>query len=167
MRYCFLQGFTFYLELSKAGNDWRVSYGLQWDLCHLWGSEKVILEESSVLKCYRASAADICVERCLSVHLSADVHPQKINAYYTCSLDIEILVGWDHSALLRSVLGRLVLQMCVVKGRIAWLKAISGAALITVLRGIVIVVCGDRGGVPPINIHGWGNPRGPHRRLPT
>lgn len=78
----------------------------------------MILEKSSALKCYTASVADICMERCLSVHLSADVHPQKINAYYTCSLDTEILVGWDHSALLRSVLGRLVLQMCVVKGGI-------------------------------------------------
>lgn len=36
------------------------------------------------------------------------------------------------------------------------------------LSWIVIVVCGDWGGVPPININGlvlWWNPQGPHRRL--
>lgn len=105
-------------------------------------------------------------------HLSIHCGYTSTENQHTCiSLGKEIVLGWGRSALLRSVLlpqSQRVHFLSIMTGRTDWLKAISEAALITMLSWIVIVVCRYWGGVPPININGlvlWGNAQGPHRRL--
>lgn len=110
-------------------------------------------------------------------HQQASAYPDlcrctSTESQHRCiSLAKEILSGWGRSALPKSVL----LPLCPTnifskhrKRENLLIQSHLRSNINSVPSWIVIVPCGDWGGVLPININGlvlWWNPQGPHRRL--